>query len=317
LPGPKEFRPVPWLPGADLQTIFPALRRPQNRFQGTKRRIVDVGSGSAVQIEIDPPTHVEAQGTLLLLHGMGGSADSPYLLRMAAAATKRGLVTARMNLRTCGGTERLARTLYNAGQSEDVRAVLNALEASGYPRPFFAVGFSLGGNILLRYAGREAQDSTLDALAAINPPIDLAACACSIERRRNFVYQAHYVRRLKEQVERVAAVRDVPGIERLAEARTIRRFDELFTAPDGGYRSNDQYYAEASSKPTLDRIARPTLILSAENDPIVPVEIFAPHHGIPGLSFAHPRHGGHCGYWARGPEPFWVSGTVMDFFGLP
>jgi uncharacterized protein len=306
------FRPVGWLPGPDLQTIFPVLRRPPRTLDATEPLVVDVGRGSAVRIEVDRPT-ARPRGTLLVLHGMGGSAGSSYVLRTAQAARARGLTTARMNLRTCGGTERLAQTLYNAGQSEDVAAVLEALAAQHHPRPFLAVAFSLGGNVLLRYAGRAADGCALDALAAINPPIDLPACARSIERPRNFVYHAHYVRKLREQLKRVAAIRAVPGIERLGQARTIRRFDELFTAPDGGYSSSARYYEEASAGPTLQRIARRTLVLSAANDPIVPVEIFRPHHGLERLSFTHPESGGHCGYWSRGPEPFWAARAALDF----
>jgi len=307
------FRPVGWLPGPDLQTIVPALHGARRPARHAESRIVEVGSGSAVRIEIDRPAS-RPSGTLLLLHGMGGSAESPYVLRTAALAVARGLVAARMNLRTCGGTEHLAATLYNAGQSDDVARVLEALDADGHAGPFLAVGFSLGGNVLLRFAGRAGPGCRLDALAAINPPIDLAACARSIERPRNWIYQAHYARKLRRQLRRIAILRNVPGIERLGQARTVRRFDELYTAPDAGYASSERYYAEASAAPWLAGVARPALVLSAANDPIVPVGIFAAHHGLAALRFEHPARGGHCGYWSRGPDRFWAAWAALGFF---
>ena len=306
------FRPVPWLPGPDLQTIVPALLRPAGDAPVPESRIVSVGPHDAVRVDLDRPGGA-AQGTLLLLHGMGGSSESPYMRHTAVAALQRGLVVARMNLRTCGGSASLATTLYNAGQSDDVARVLEALEADGHARPLLAVGFSLGGNVLLRYAGRAGGECTADALVTVNPPVDLAACAASIERPRNWIYQAYYARKLRRQLREVAAVRAVSGIERLGAARTVRRFDELFTAPDAGYESADRYYADASAGPWLDRIARPTLVLSAANDPIVPAGTLRPYHRLPAIRFEHPAAGGHCGYWARGPDRFWAAQAALGF----
>ncbi len=303
---------MPWLPGADLQTIVPVLSRAAPPARPAEPRIVPVGPHDAVRVDIDRPV-ADPRGTLLLLHGMGGSSESPHVLWTAAAALGRGLVAARMNLRKCGGSAGLARTLYNAGQSDDVARVLEALDADGHARPFLAVGFSLGGNVLLRYAGRAGHACAADALAAVNPPVDLTACAASIERPRNRLYQAYYARKLRRQLRQVAAVRAVAGIERLGDARTVRRFDELFTAPDAGYPSAARYYAEASAGPWLARIVRPTLVLSAANDPIVPVDTLAAFHALRTIRFEHPASGGHCGYWARGADRFWAAQVALGF----
>jgi predicted alpha/beta-fold hydrolase len=274
--------------------------------------VVRVAPGSAVRLAIDRPARTE-RGTLLLIHGMCGSSESGYMRRTSIQATRRGWVVARMNLRTCGGTEALSSTLYNAGQSEDAGRVLAELERLRFPRPHVAVGFSLGGNIVLLYAGREGAASRADAVAAINPPVDLEQCARALERPENRLYQAHYTRRLCRDLRRIARHRPLPG-PRLSRRRvgTLRRFDTLYTAPDGGYPSAEVYYAEASAAPHLARIDRPALIISAANDPIVPPGIFARHRDAACVRILTPSAGGHCGYWQADRPRFWAAKEILD-----
>jgi hypothetical protein len=287
---------------------------------------VSVADGSAVELRVARPDRVprerrrrppaSGRGTLLLLHGLGGDADSPYVRRTALHALERGWTVARMNLRNCGGTERLARTLYNAGQSGDVGAALADLIAAGCPRPLCAVGFSLGGAMVLRHAGEAGERTPLDALAAVNPPIELEACVAALERPSNALYHRRFLRGLCKQVDAVRATREVPGPP--AHARRIgslRRFDELFTAPDGGYASAADYYERASAAPLLPRLTRPTLVLSAANDPFVPVETLERHcaHAPAHVRFDCPARGGHVGYFQRGRPRFWAAGVVLGF----
>jgi predicted alpha/beta-fold hydrolase len=309
----NAFRPAPWLPGKHLQTIVPSLWVGPAVDGVPERHVVEVSSDSAVGLDVNRPPGQPA-GTLVLIHGMCGDSESAYMRRTARAGLSRGWVTVRMNLRNCGGTEHLSSTLYNAGQSGDLGKVLDYLHANTFPRPFAAAGFSLGGNIALLYAGRAGGDCLADRVAAVNPPIDLEACARAIEAPPNRAYQAYYVIRLRRQLARIARVRPSVWPARAGKRpRSVREFDRVYTAPDAGYASAEEYYARSSAAPTLGRLRRPALLLSALDDPFVPPRMFAPHRDVPGLHVVQPNHGGHCGYWQAGRPRFWAAEAILQF----
>ncbi len=309
------FRPAWWLPGRHLETIVPALLPSPPPAEREEEILVTAAEGVRLRIVLARPAGAP-RGTLLLLHGLGGSSDSGYMRRTARMAQERGWIAARMNLRTCGGTEALSRTLYNAGQSEDAGRSLEALEEAGFPRPYALAGFSLGGNLALRYAGMAGSGCRADAAAGINPPIDLELCVRTLERPENAFYHAYFASALRRHLRRTRKVRPVPGPDPVPRwARTLRGFDTLYTAPDGGYASAEDYYRRASAAPHLPGLRVPSLILSSLNDPFVPGATFAPHHGLlPGtLRFLHPARGGHVGYWQAGAPRFWAAEALLDF----
>jgi predicted alpha/beta-fold hydrolase len=309
------FRPHPLLPGAHLQTVVPALWPAPPLARPVEARIVAVAPGNSIRVDLSRPPGTP-RGTLLLVHGMGGSSASRYVVRTATEALARGWAIARINMRNCGGTESLATTLYNACQNADLGAALADLEAAGLPRPFAAVGFSLGGNTLLSHAAAEGAGCRATAIAAVNPPIDLDASCRALERPGNRIYQVHYTRLLCRQIRRVRRVRPLAGPP-AAPLRigSVRRFDALFTAPDAGYPNPEEYYAAGSSAPRLGSIRIPTLVLSAANDPFVPAEMFQPHLGVGAgrLRFLIEPQGGHVGFWQRGRPLFWAARVVLDF----
>ena len=254
-------------------------------------------AGTEVRLEVSRPATAR-RGTLLLLHGMGGSAESCYLRHTAAAALARGYAAVRMNHRNCGGTEARSRTLANGGQSGDVGAVLRALDGAGFPRPLGAIGFSLGGNLILRWAGMAGEEVVADRVAGVNAPVDLARCCAAIERPGNWPYQAFFVSMLCRHIRRARRVRPVPGPPAVAALiRTIRRFDGFFTAPDAGFSTAEAYYAWGSAAAHLPGVRVPGLVLSTANDPFVPPEVFAPHRAAASASlrWLHPARGGHLG----------------------
>ncbi len=310
-----DFRPATWLRGPHAQTIGPALF-PAWAVRGPLESIdVSVAPGTRVRIAVTLPP-AAPRGTLLLIHGLGGSAESGYMRRTAVQALARGWAVARLNLRNCGGTEALAATLYNAGQSDDADAALRALEARGLTRPYGLLGFSLGGNIAMRYAGLSGSACRADAVVGVNPPVDLPLAVDAIERAGNALYNVYFTRGLCAQLRRIRRLREVPGPK--ASPRSIggiRAFDELFTAPDAGYRSAADYYRGASAGPALSGVRRPALILSAQDDPFVPVSMFDAHRAASSsLRFAHPEAGGHCGYWGRRWPRFWAAEAALRFF---
>ena len=311
-----DFRPVAWLPGRHLQSIVPSFWPAPAIGGEDESRIVRVAEGAAVRVHAARPRG-HARGTLLLVHGMGGSAESSYMRWTARMALARGWIAVRMNCRNCGGTEALSNTLYNAGQSDDIGRVLHDLERAGFPRPFVAAGFSLGGALVLSYAGRADRSSAADAIAAVNPPIDLEACCRALERPRNTLYHAHFTLSLCRLLRRIRRARPADGpAPAFRTIRTLRRFDTRFTAPDAGYSSAEEYYAGASAAPDLGRVAVPALVLSSANDPLVPMEMFAAHvpTGPSPLRFLFTRAGGHLGYWQPGELRPWGSVAVLRFF---
>ncbi|HEU5180853.1 MAG TPA: alpha/beta fold hydrolase [Candidatus Polarisedimenticolia bacterium] len=307
------FRPAPYLPGRHLQTIVPAFFPPSWPPRESETLQVEAAPGNRLLLRVDRPA--APRGTLVLVHGLGGSADSGYMRRTASLALSRGWITVRVNLRNCGGTEALARTLYNAGQSDDAGSVLESLAEAGFARPFTIVGFSLGGNLVLRYAGMAGGRCHAAAIAAVNPPVDLEASVRSLERWNNAVYHGYFTWRLCSLLRRIRRVRIVPGpAADPLRIRSVRRFDELFTAPDAGYASADDYYRHASAAPFLETIAVPTLILSSRDDPFVPAEIFrSAREACPRLTLVQPGRGGHVGYWQAHPPRFWAGWAVLEY----
>ena len=270
-----------------------------------------------------PPA--EARGPVaILLHGLTGDASAGYMRGLAAALTARGLGVLRLNARNCGGTEHLTDTLYHAGLSVDVKPVARALAADGHRRIGLA-GFSMGGNVALKALGEWGPETPREvcAVAAVSPPVDLAAASRSIERGLlNAVYQQSFLRGLRGLAKRKAASH--PGLvdpRAAASARTLRAFDDAVVAPAFGCEGADDYYAKASADPWLDRIQVPALVLQAEDDSIVPA------HTIRDWVTAHPgridlvlsRTRGHVGFVqsraaARASGGFfWAERRVAEF----
>ena len=326
-----RFRPAWWLPGGHLQTMGPALFRPPPE-PASRRVVVEVEAASAergassVELlisETDAATPSDAattrapNGTLLTVHGLGGSARSGDSRRTVVPALERGWHVARLNLRNCGGTEALASTLYNATQSDDIGHALAALEAEGLPRPYAVVSFSLGANQVLLHAAEAGADCGADAIVAVNPPVDLHAANRAIRRPENALYHLRYTQSLCKLLNRVRAVREVPGPPaRWWGLRTVRRFDEAFTVRDAGQPDVETYYEVASSGPRLGAVTVPTLVLSAVDDPIVRHESFEAYRTPSGhaVRFEHPQSGGHCGYWQRERPRPWAAGAGV---GVP
>ena len=310
-PALDAYRPPPWLPGRHLQTIVPSIV-PARALPRTETIDVRVAPEASVRCLVDRPAE-PAKGTLLLIHGLGGSAEAPYVVRTARHALDHGRVVVRMNLRTCGGTEALSATLYNAGQGDDAGAVLERLDGERFPRPFVAAGFSLGGNLVARYAGTSGTGCAADAVAAINPPLDLEGCLRAMERPGNLPYQIRFVTLLCSQIRRLRRLRPVAGPPAAPwRIRTLRRFDDRFTAPDAGYPDAAAYYADASAGPRLAGARRPVLVLSARNDPFVEAATFEPIRELaPTVTWVHPVQGGHCGYWQAGRPRLWVAPALL------
>lgn len=257
--------------------------------------------------------------TLVLLHGLEGSSDSGYVLGAADQAFHAGFNVLRLNQRNCGGTENLTATLYNSGLSCDVSAVVRELIHDDSLPEIFAAGFSMGGNLVLKMAGEFANSAPaeLKGVVGICPSCDLGACAGAIGELRNRLYERRFVRMLKARMLRKAArFPERYVLNGINKVRTVREFDDAVTAKFCGFRDADDYYTKSSALGLLDKIRVPTLILTAQDDPMIPFRSFdrATLKANPQIILESPRHGGHCAFIARGGGPrFWAEARVVEF----
>lgn len=301
------------LAGALLPRRLPALPRAHDRLFE-----VEPGTQLLARCHWQPqPRHSPA---LVVVHGLEGSSESGYMRGLAAAAFAAGFSVLRINQRNCGGTERLTPTLYNSGLSADFRAVLFELvQQDALPRICFA-GYSMGGNLVLKMAGElgDAAPPQLRAVCAVCPTLDIAPCVDAIERPENRLYQWNFLRDLKARMRRKARL--FPGrfeLNGLGRVRTVREFDDTFTAPLGGYASAAEYYQRASALRVIDRVAVPALILISKDDPVVPFDAFLSPQiaGNPHVQLIAPESGGHCAFISRsrGPERYWAEARIVEF----
>jgi len=301
------------LAGALLPRRFPALPRASDR-------LFTVEPGTRLLARCHWQREPRQSPALVVVHGLEGSSESGYMRGLAAAAFAAGFSVLRVNQRNCGGSERLTPTLYNSGLSADFRAVLfELIEKDALPRLFFA-GYSMGGNLVLKMAGElgAAAPPQLRGVCGICPTLDLASCVDAIARPENRLYQRHFVRALKSRMRRKARL--YPGrfeLNGLARVRTVREFDDVITAPCCGYAGAADYYQRASALRVIDRIAVPALIVTSQDDPVVPFEAFLSPQvsGNPHIQLIAPEFGGHCAFISRsrGPQRYWAEARIVEF----
>lgn len=263
----------------------------------------------------------DASPAVILLHGMGGWDFSSYILSMGRHAHAAGYHVIRMNMRGAGGSYEICPRLYHAGLEVDLIAVIRSVAAETSRIALF--GASLGANHVLLALGRSGTDLPLAVKAgvAISPPLDLLRCSEALHARHNRFYVSYFLERLKATYARIQERSDgwyAAGRE--SGIRTVREFDERITAPYGGFDSADDYYARSSSGPWLRAIDRPTLIVSAGDDPMIPVDSVQ-SFALPGSGMVvheiHPT-GGHVGFAAatEAPGRFWAAARALEFLNL-
>ena len=261
--------------------------------------------------------------TLVLLHGLEGSSASGYMMGTAEKAWMAGFNVVRLNQRNCGGTENLTPTLYHSGMSGDIQAVIAELAKCDRLPEIFAAGFSMGGNLVLKMAGElgESGPGALRGIFCVAPALDLAACADALDEPRNFIYEWHFVYRLKRRMRYKASLfpEKFPARElrALREVRTVRQFDDVMTARFCGFRDAADYYERSSAKKVAGQVGRSTMILTAQDDPFVPFASFqfAAWRENPHIRLVTPQNGGHCAFISRdpGPDRFWAETQIVEF----
>jgi uncharacterized protein len=258
--------------------------------------------------------------TVVMVHGLEGCSESHYMHGISSKAYRAGLNVIRMNQRTCGGTEHLTPTLYNSGLSEDYRVIVRELASIDQLDRIWLVGYSMGGNLVLKAAGELGRsEPSLAGAIAVCPNIDPTKCVNALEQPRNWIYHRHFLRSLKARLRRKAKL--FPGrwdLAGLDDIRIIHEFDDRYTAIDGGYASAADYYDRAGSRHVLGDIAIRTHIVTSQDDPFIPYEMFSDRaiRKNPHIKLIAPRHGGHCGFFQQGSsdeDRYWVENRVIDF----
>ncbi len=277
-----------------------------------------------VEYAIDPQNTVVAfehqpttppRGQIVFLHGLEGSSEAGYIASFSQQALERGYGVHRLNMRTCGGTEALSETMYHSGLTADPRFVCESLAARGLS-PIYVVGFSLGANVALKLAGELGSSNLLAGVCAVCAPINLAACVRVIDKPRNLIYARRFLTRLRERVR--TKNRLSPHLyktEGLDQVKSIWDFDDRFTAPLFGFGTAANYYATQSARNFLNDIRIPTFVVTAQDDPLVPFEIYD-HEAFsknPAIDFLAPKHGGHLGFLSRSRPRFWLDQVCLDW----
>lgn len=306
-----------WLPGGNLQTIWPALwaRRVPGPLPAYRRERWRAPDSDFVDVDfLDTPGVGRTRGPkpmLVLFHGLEGSSRSHYAQAFAAHALACGWDYAVPHFRGCSGEINLAPRAYHSGDHEEIDWILARLRGQ-HGAPVLAVGISLGGNALLRWAEEAGATASarVRALASVCAPLDLAAGGAAIGRGFNrLVYGRMFLASMKPKA--LAKLAQHPGLfdrEALLAARDLYDFDDVFTAPLHGFRDADDYWARASAKPRLAEIRIPALVVNAANDPFVPAaSLPRPHEVGRHVTLWQPAHGGHVGF-AMGAPPGHVRG---------
>lgn len=274
-------------------------------------RLFQTEPGIKVLVQSQRPA-VRAAGHVVMVHGMEGSGEAGYMRGLSAAGLRAGFAVHRFHMRTCGGTEHLCATPYHAGQTSDLLYVLREMEREG-KAPAHLVGFSLGGNVVLKLAGElgGAAAALIRGVCAASTPLDLAACVRRLAQRQNRIYERRFVRRMRGRLCATGRYRPAD----FAGVRSLVDIDERITAPAFGFGNAANYYRTQSALQYLERIQVPTLLICSSDDPMIPIDSYHTEASSrnPSIQQWITAHGGHLGFLGRRPHRFWLEEAIMDW----
>lgn len=315
-----EFRPRRFLSGGHVQTIASFLMPRRFSLSSPEERFVEVERGIHVLCHCHWQEERSSALTVILVHGLEGSSESKYMLGIAEKGMASGMNVIRMNQRTCGGTDRLAPTLYHSGRSADVTAVAKNLVEQDRISRFALCGFSMGGNLVLKAAGEWGSNHPPEfaAVAAVCPSLDLAASADALHAPINRLYEQYFLWKLKSRMR--AKAQCFPGkydLSRMHGVKSLREFDDKVTAYYCGFEGASDYYARAASSNVVDKISVPAFILHANNDPFIRIlpETRQKIAANPNITFLETEDGGHCSYIGErnGYDGHFAERAVLEF----
>lgn len=317
------FIPARAIANAHIQTVVGTIvtGASMRDFPHTVHRRVAVSDGDYVVLNDDEPEDwTRGSHVVLMLHGLSGCRNSGYMMRIARKLNEQGVRTFRMDHRGCGAAEGLASYPYHAGRIDDLHRSVEAIERLCPGSAISVVGFSLSGNLLLRYLGDHSFDHSrnLFRAVAVCPPVDLKHCVSQLERTRaGQRYDWYFTRRLIEQISNGPQWRDdVPLAKTKRLPRRLYDFDDMYTAPASGFDSADHYYQFASSAQCIGAIRTPTTVLAATDDPLVCVKPLQSVSLPSSVSMCLTEYGGHLGFIGRpgnDQDRRWMDWRVMEW----
>jgi uncharacterized protein len=325
------FQPRRFLKNGHLQTIVGNFLPRTDQLPAPEAELVEVSPASGGQIASQvlchchwQPAEVRAtRPTAIIVHGLEGSSNSQYVVGNANKLWRAGGNIIRMNMRNCGGTEKLSHTLYHSGLSGDIAAVMQHFIAAQQLQSISLIGYSMGGNLVLKLAGElgSAAPPQLHSVIGVSPAVDLGPSADALHRPINRLYEQKFLRALLKRYRLKAAL--FPSAYDAARAdyvRSLREFDDRVTALYSGFQNADDYYHRAAAARVLDHIAVPTLILHSLDDPFVTItqETRAKVLANPNITYIETAHGGHCAFLAPADlstqdDGYWAETTLLRF----
>jgi predicted alpha/beta-fold hydrolase len=316
----KTFQARRGFRGGHLQTLGSFFLPRKILLPPAEERLVEVEPGTKILCHCNWQPDRSKALTVIVVHGLEGSSESQYMLGIAKKGLAAGMNVVRMNQRNCGGTDGVAPVLYHSGLSPDVAAVARSLIERDHISGFTLAGFSMGGNLVLKLAGEWDSQAPpqLRAVAAVCPAMDLAASADALHLSSNRLYEYYFMWKLRRRLRAKARLfPDAFDVSRLRGVITLRDFDDKITAYYCGFSGADDYYARAAAAKVVDRIAVPTFILHARNDPFIRIlpETRQKILSNPNITFIETEDGGHCSFLTNpdGDDGRWAEQQVLEF----
>jgi len=308
----NSYKPPFLLRNGHAATIWPALTRKIKPTPAYSRERIATPDDDFLDLDW---MKQNASSLVIISHGLEGNSERQYVVGMANSFFKNGFDVVAWNFRGCGESINNQRILYHSGATDDLRFLVEYVIKKGY-KTLTLIGFSLGGNLTLKFLGETPHQAEIKNAVTFSVPLDLHAGSLNISKRKNFIYERRFLRSLTNKLKlKAAKYPEYYDLSRLSEVKSLMDFDEYFTGPIHGFKGAMHYYDQCSSKNFIENITIPTLVVNALNDPFLPNECLdhSLFQGNAFVKFETPANGGHCGFADYTTESFWSEQRAVSF----